>query len=155
MIKVLFVCLGNICRSPMAQFILQDKVKKMGLENKFYIDSKATSYEEFGNPPHNGTIKILERYNIEVLPHKSDVIKKSDYSKFDFIIGMNKSNYFDILDIVGEDTDKKVFLLLDFIGCRKDISDPWYTHNFQKTYDDINKGIDGFLNYLKKNKLVV
>lgn len=103
MIKVLFVCLGNICRSPMAQFILQDKVKKMGLENKFYIDSKATSYEEFGNPPHNGTIKILERYNIEVLPHKSDVIKKSDYSKFDFIIGMDKSNYFDILDIVGED----------------------------------------------------
>ena len=153
-IRVLFVCLGNICRSPMAQFVFQDRIDKLNLSDRFYIDSKATSYEEYGNSPHLGTIRKLNKENIRVLPHKSDVLEKADYDNFDYIIGMDSSNYRNIIRIIGEDKYNKVSLFLDFSDRPRDIADPWYTGNFDKTYSDILEGIEGFIKYLKEKSLI-
>ena len=112
MIKILFVCHGNICRSPMAEFIMKFLVKKAGLENNFLIESKATSTEEIGNPPHPGTLKKLAQQGIPVFPHKAVQMKKSDAEKYDFIIGMDSFNLKNIQRILGSSFNKNIFLLL-------------------------------------------
>lgn len=140
MIRILFVCLGNICRSPMAEFVFKDIVKKNGLNNKFYIDSAATSYEEIGNSMHYGTIDKLEQKAISYTNHKARRIRKEDYKKFDYIIGMEDRNIKDIIRIMGQDPNNKVFKLLDFSNNPRDIADPWYTGNFEVTYNDILEG---------------
>jgi len=145
MIKILFVCLGNICRSPMAKFIFKDIVKKNGLENKFYIDSAATSYEEVGNDMHYGAKDKLEQKEIPYTKHRARRIIKEDYQKFDYIIGMEESNIRNIIRIVGEDTENKIYKLLDFSDNPRDIADPYYTGNFEITYNDIIEGCNGFL----------
>lgn len=150
MIKVLFVCLGNICRSPMAEYVFKDMVKKEGLEEKFYIDSAATSTEEIGNPMHHGTRNKLKQMNIEYGNHIARQITKKDYNKFDYIIAMEERNIINIKRIVGEDTRNKIFKLLDFSSNPRDIADPWFTGDFDKTYEDITQGLSGFLNYLKR-----
>lgn len=152
MIKVLFVCLGNICRSPMAEYLLKDIVKKEGIEERFYIDSAATSIEEIGNPIHYGTKNKLKQMNIECGNHVARKMTKQDYKKFDYIIGMEESNITDIKKIVGEDKENKIFKLLDFSNNPRDIADPWYTGNFDKTYEDILEGLEGFLIYLKRDQ---
>lgn len=149
MIKILFVCLGNICRSPMAEFVFKDMVKKNGLENKFYIDSAATSYEEIGNGTHYGTIDKLEQKGIPYTNHKARRITKNDYKKFDYIIGMENKNIRDIIGIVGQDVDNKVYRLLEFSSNPRDIADPWYTGNFEITYNDIIEGCNCFLNKIR------
>ena len=149
MIKILFVCLGNICRSPMAEFVFKDMVKKNGLENKFYIDSAATSYEEIGNGMHYGTIDKLEQQGIPYTNHKARRITKNDYKKFDYIIGMENKNIRDIIGIVGQDVDNKVYRLLEFSSNPRDIADPWYTGNFEITYNDIIEGCNCFLNKIR------
>ena len=151
MIKVLFVCLGNICRSPMAEYVFKDKIKKEGIE-KFYIDSAATSSEEIGNSIHYGTRNKLKEMNIDYGNHLARQITKQDYEKFDYIIGMEDRNIKDIKRIVGEDTENKIYKLLDFSKNPRDIADPWYTGNFDKTYDDIVEGLEAFLYYLKNEK---
>ena len=145
MIKVLFVCLGNICRSPMAEFVLKDLVRKRGVEDKFLIKSSATSYEEIGNDVHYGTKRKLMEENIPVESREAVRLSKNDYEKYDYIIGMEESNVRNILRIVGEDKNSKVCKLLDYSSNPRDIADPWYTGNFDKTYEDILEGCVAFL----------
>ena len=151
MIKVMFVCLGNICRSPMAEFILKDMVKKQNLENKFIINSSATSYEEIGNDMYRCVKEILDEKNIKYNKRKAVRLTFEDYNNYDFIIGMEKSNVENIKKITGK--NDKIYKLLDFTNNPKDIIDPWYSRNFEMTYNEITEGCKGFLQYLKDKKL--
>lgn len=146
-LKVLFVCLGNICRSPMAEFVFKDIVNKKGLSNYFLIASAATSSEEIGNTIHIGTRKKLQQKGIKFTEHKATQLKSTDYEKYDYIIGMEKSNITNILKIVGQDVNNKIYKLLDFTNNPKDIADPWYTGNFDVTYEEIKLGCEAFLEY--------
>lgn len=148
MIRVMFVCLGNICRSPMAEYVLKDMVKKRGLESEFFIASSATSSEEAGNPVHRGTRRILEGMNIDCSEKRAVQLRKSDYEKYDYILAMERANIKNILRIVGEDSEGKVKRLLDFSQKPRDIADPWYTGNFDATYIDICEGCNAFLNHV-------
>ena len=134
MINICFVCLGNICRSPMAEFIMKDKVKKLGLEKYFYITSRATSYEEEGNDIYPPAKEMLDKMGISYDRHFSKRLERSDYDKFDYFICMEDANMRNIKYIF-EDRDKKVFKLLD-----RDIKDPWYSGNFLDTYNDLDEG---------------
>lgn len=145
MIRVMFVCLGNICRSPMAEFVLKDLVKKRNLENKFLIKSSATSSEEIGNDVHYGTVRKLNSVGVFVEKREATKLQKSDYDKYDYILGMEERNVQNILRIVGKDSENKIYRLLDFSSNPRDIADPWYTGNFDKTYDDILEGCEAFL----------
>lgn len=148
MTNVLFVCLGNICRSPMAEFVFKNMVKKAGLENEIYTASRATSTWEIGNPVHTGTKSRLLRENISVEGKRAELLKKDDYEKFDYIIGMDKGNIKDIMKILGSDPKNKVYLLLDFAE-GGEIADPWYTGDFDKTYEDVFKGCTGLMKKIK------
>ena len=149
--KVLFVCLGNICRSPMAEFLFKDMVNKKGLGDEFIIESAGTSNEEEGNPVHFGTKNKLAEDRISVDGKYAWQLKKEDYEKFDYIIAMEQRNIRDIYRIIGEDKENKIYRLLDFSNNPRDISDPWYTHNFEITYNDIIEGLDSFIKFLEKN----
>lgn len=148
--KILFVCLGNICRSPMAEYVFKDIVAKNGKEDNFYISSAATSTEEIGNDMHYGTKEKLLEHNITFQKHKVKQLKKEDYNKYDYIIGMETSNIVRIKAIVGRDPENKIYKLLDFTNEKKDIADPWYTGNFTKTYEEVLKGCQALYNYLTK-----
>lgn len=150
MIKVMFVCLGNICRSPMAEFVLKDLVRKENLSEKFYIKSSATSSEEVGNGVHFGTIRKLNQMNVPIENRKATKLTKEDYEKYDFIIGMEDYNVRNIIRIIENDSDNKIYKLLDFSKNPRNIADPWYTGNFDKTYEDILEGCKCFLEYCKR-----
>lgn len=150
MIKILFVCLGNICRSPMAEFVLKNMVKEQGMEDRFYIESAATSSEEVGSPVHYGTRKKLQEVGISVDGKYARKLIKEDYEKFDYILGMETSNIRNIYRIIGEDNENKVYRLLDFSKNPRDIADPWYTGNFDVTFDDVLEGCQAFLEFVKK-----
>lgn len=154
MISVLFVCLGNICRSPMAEFIFKDMVKKQGIANKFYIKSAATSYEEIGNDMHYGAKDKLEQKGIAYQKRRATRLENSDYEKYDYIIGMDDNNIRNIINIVGKDKDNKVYKLLDFTDNPRSIADPWYTGKFENTYNDLVEGLNGFLKYLRNNNKI-
>lgn len=144
MIKVLFVCHGNICRSTMAQSVFEHMVKEQGIKENFFIDSAATSREEIGNPPHHGTVRKLKEKNIPVIPHKATQITKQDFDKYDYIIGMDKANIRNIEKIVGQKSEK-IRTLLSFDNDQNDIADPWYTGDFEVTYQDVTRGLKAFL----------
>ena len=149
MIKVLMVCHGNICRSPMAEFLLKDMVAKRGIASQFDIASAATSREEIGNPVHHGTRKKLAQFGISVAGKTARQMTRRDYENYDYIIAMDRNNLRNIDRIIGSDEYNKVHLLLDFAGRNgQSIADPWYTGDFDITYDDIKEGLDGFLEYL-------
>ena len=148
MIKVLFVCLGNICRSTMAEYVFKDLVRKNGLENEFYIDSAGTSSEAEGSPVYYDTRKKLKEMNIECGNHIARKMTQKDYEEFDYIIGMEEKNIIGIKRIIGEDTENKIYKLLDFSEKPRDIADPWYTGNFDRTYDDIIEGLEGFCKHI-------
>lgn len=150
MIRILFVCHGNICRSTMSQFMLQDMVNKSGIAERFYIDSRATSTEEIGNPPHRGTVRKMKEAGIPVLPHRATQITWSDYKDFDYIIGMDSWNIRNLNRMLKGDPDRKVYKFLTFAGSDRDIADPWYTDNFDDTYRDVLEGCEGLLKYLKE-----
>ena len=158
MIRVLFVCLGNICRSPIAEFVMKDMVSKRGIADKFYIASAATSTEEIwngiGTPVYPPARKELAKHGISCEGKRAVQITKADYGKYDYILGMEQRNIRNILRIVGMDSEGKVKLLLDYSDDPRDIADPWYTGNFESTYRDVVEGCEGFLRYLEKNKLV-
>ena len=150
MIKILFVCLGNICRSPMAQFVLQQMVNEKGLSDKFEIDSAATeSYNEMCHAGiYYGTRDIIKEKKVPFEEHYSRRIRTNDYKYFDYIIAMDNNNIEDIKSIVGPDTQHKIYRLLDFISHPRNIRDPWYTGNFEECYQDIVEGCNAFLEYL-------
>ena len=145
MIKVLFVCLGNICRSPMAEFVLKDMVRRRGLEDEFIIESRGTSSEEIGNDVHYGTVRKLNSVGVPVEHRQATKFTKRDYDEFDYIIGMEARNVRDIMTFIDEDPDDKVCRLLDYSNNPRDIADPWYTGNFDITYQDVVEGCEAFL----------
>ena len=153
MIKVLFVCHGNICRSPMAEFLLKDLVTQQSIAHQFHIQSAATSTEEIwngiGNPVHEGTRKQLQKHGISCEGKRAVQVKKSDYGEYDYLICMDNMNLRNLARICGPDKDNKVYRLLDFTDEKRDVADPWYTGNFEKTYEDIMLGLEGFLQHLK------
>ncbi len=154
MIKVLFVCHGNICRSPMAEFVLKDMTEKRRIADQFLIASAATSTEEIGNPVHYGTRNKLKQYGISTAGKYAVQLTRKDYQKYDYILGMDQWNIRNISRIVGTDPQQKVHLLLDYTDDPRDIADPWYTGNFDRTYDDIVEGCAAFLAYLSRNNLI-
>ena len=148
MIKILFVCHGNICRSPMAEFVLKDLVKMEGIEKEFYIASAATSTEEIGNPVHYGTRNKLKEYGISTEGKRAVQLKKEDCEKYDYFLGMDQANIRNMKRILGTEANGKIFRLLDFTDNPGDIADPWYTGNFDLTYKDVMEGCENFLQYI-------
>lgn len=145
MLKICFVCLGNICRSPMAEFIMKEKVAKLDLKNEFFITSRATSYEEDGNDIYPPAKDILTRHNIPYEKHHSRRLEITDYNEFDYFICMEERNVTNALRIFNEEKSSKVIKLLE-----KDIADPWYTNDFEITYQEISEGIDKFIKDIEK-----
>lgn len=150
MIKILFICHGNICRSPMAEFVFKDMVEKAGMSDKFCVASAATSYEEIGNPVHYGTAKILDRLGISYSGKRAIHLEKSDYVKYDYLVCMDSMNVRNTLKIIGDDKEKKVYKLLAFANSTEDVADPWYTGDFDRTYKDVLIGCKGLLGYIEK-----
>lgn len=152
MTKIMFVCHGNICRSPMAEFVLKDMVNKKGLKDMFYIASSATSTEEIGNPVHYGTKSKLREVGISTEGKYAVQLTKKDYDKYDYFIGMDERNIINMCRILKDDPDKKIHKLLDFT-CSKgsDIADPWYSGNFEQTYKDVYEGCKKLLEYINSD----
>ncbi|MCH4287664.1 MULTISPECIES: low molecular weight protein-tyrosine-phosphatase [Bacillota] len=150
MIKILFICHGNICRSPMAQFVLEDMVEKAGMRDQFMIDSCATSREEIGNGVHYGTKDKLRKEGVRMHDHRARQLTKKDYEEYDYLIGMEETNIRNMKHLLGGDPEHKMMRLLDFSDHPRDIVDPWYTDNFDITYTDIVEGCEAFLKTLKK-----
>lgn len=150
MIKILMICHGNICRSTMAEYVFKDMVKKRGVEDMFYIDSAATSREEIGNGVHYGTKKKLKEVGIFCGDHRAVQMTAADYPDYDYLIGMDSANIRNMLRIAGGDPDHKIYKLLDFTERKGSIADPWYTGNFDETYDDIIEGCTGLLDHILK-----
>ncbi len=154
MIKVLFVCHGNICRSPMAEFIFKDMVKREGLSSQFYIESRATHTDEIwnghGSPVYPPARAKLAEVGISCSGKNAQLLVKSDYKDYDYIIGMDSENARWMPRILGGDKDNKISLLLDYTDHPRSVADPWYTGNFEVTYDDIIEGCTAFLDYLRK-----
>ena len=146
--RILFVCHGNICRSTMAEFVMKDLVAKRGLADRFHIESAATSAEEIGSPVYPGTREILEREGIDCSGKRARQMRRDDYDKFDLLIGMDSANERNMLRMLGGDPAGKVHKLLEFAGSEGDIADPWYTGDFETTYDDVLAGCTGLLGYL-------
>ena len=140
MIKILFVCHGNICRSPMAEFVMKDIVNKAGMSDKFHIASCATSTEEIGNPVHYGTKRKLAEVGISCEGKRAVQLTKKDYDEYDMLIAMDEMNICNIMRIIKSDPKNKVSLLLAHSDENRSIADPWYTGNFDNTYNDILKG---------------
>lgn len=149
MYKILFVCHGNICRSPMAEFIFNDMLKKQGV-SEVIAESAATSAEELGNGVHPGTRRILNRFNIDCSAKRARQITKADFSRFDLIIGMDGANIRNINRL----GSGNVHRLLDFTDTPRDVADPWYTGDFETTYNDIINGCEGIIRYLKAQGII-
>lgn len=151
MIKVLMVCHGNICRSTMAESMFTYMVKQRGMADQFEIDSAATSREEIGNTPHYGTVSKLREVGIPLVPHRARQMTMSDYEHFDYLIGMDSANIRNMQRIAGGRSDK-IYKMLDFAsgeGRGRDVADPWYTDNFDATYNDLTSGLSAFWRYLE------
>ena len=148
MINVMFVCHGNICRSPIAEFVLKDMVKKHHLENQFHIKSAATSYEEIGNPVYPPARRVLANHGISCEGKRARKLIKKDFEDFDYLIAMEEYNLRNIRREFGTNLTERVSLLLDYTDRPGDIDDPWYTGKFDLTYDEIELGCKGFLKSL-------
>ena len=149
MIKVLFICHGNICRSTMAESVFTYMVQTRHIDHLFEIDSAATSREEIGNPPHYGTVNKLRREGIPVVPHRAVQMTKADYDYYDYLIGMDTANIRNMNRIADGDPEGKIYKLLTFAGSGRDVADPWYTGDFDATYRDVMEGLEAFLTFLK------
>ena len=154
MIKILFVCHGNICRSPMAEFIFKYLVEQRGLSSEFYIASAATSTEEIGSRVHHGTAAILDRLGIDYSEKRARQMTKRDYQDYDMLIGMDDWNIRNMSRIAGGDPEGKLHLLMDFTDRPGEVADPWYTRNFEVTYRDVMDGCEGLLDYLEEQGVI-
>lgn len=159
MIKILFVCHGNICRSPMAEFVMKDMVHRQSLDKEFCIESAATTTEEIwgnrGNPIYPPAMRELQNHGIGTPENdlgasskRARLLLAEDYGRFDYIIGMDRENLYDMQRICKGDPDGKISLLLDYTDQPRDVADPWYTRNFGKTWDDIERGCRALLSRL-------
>lgn len=150
MIKVLFICHGNICRSPMAEFVMKDLVEKAGLKDRFHIESAATSTEEIGNPVYPPARRKLAEYGISCAGHAARQLTRKDYDQFDWLIGMDFANLRNMRRMCGGDEQDKIHLLMDYTHRPGEVADPWYTGNFEATWQDVREGCEGLLQYLTK-----
>ena len=149
MIKILFVCHGNICRSTMAEYVMKDLVRKAGLEDEFFIDSAATSTEEIGNGVHHGTRRKLAQMGVPCGDHRARQMTRADYDRFDLLIGMDNANIRNMTRIAGGDDEGKIRRMLDYTNRPGEVADPWYTGNFDATWDDVYEGCTKLLNLLQ------
>lgn len=140
MTRILFVCHGNICRSPMAEFVMKDLVQKAGLADQFYIESAATSTEEIGNEVYPPAKRKLAEHGIGCKGKKARQMRDNDYSRFDLLIGMDEWNIRNMTRICGGDPEGKIHKLLDYTKRKGDVADPWYTGNFEATWQDVTEG---------------
>ncbi len=140
MVKILFVCHGNICRSPMAEFVMKDLVRKAGREGEFFIESAATSAEELGNPVYPPARRKLAEHGIGCDGKTARLLRRADYDRFDRIVGMDRENLADMRRICGGDPAGKICLLLDFTDRPGSVADPWYTRDFEATWRDVEEG---------------
>ncbi|MBR6515244.1 MAG: low molecular weight phosphotyrosine protein phosphatase [Bacilli bacterium] len=145
MIKILFVCHGNICRSPIAEFIMKDKIKKLKLEKQFFIDSCGVSNEEAGNKIYPKAFNTLVKHNIFNASHIARQMTKSDYENFDYIFMMDKSNIRNFNRLFGSDYKNKISLITEYLDGIEDIEDPWYTDNFELIFNQIEVAIENIL----------
>jgi Protein-tyrosine-phosphatase len=150
--KILFICYGNICRSPMAEMIMKDLVKKKSMEDKFYIQSAGTSTEEIGSSIYINAQEVLKKNNIPVEDRKARQLQADDYETFDYLVAMEMMNIRDIKSIIEVDSHNKIARLLDYTTDPEDIADPWYSRDFEKTYTEILLGCESFLEYLINNE---
>ena len=154
MFNILFVCHGNICRSPMAEFVMRDCVRSRKLEDLVHIESAATSTEEIGNPVHRGTRRILAAKGIDCTGKTARQMTKADYDNFDLLIGMDDENVCRMRAICGGDPDSKITKLLAYTGSSRSIADPWYTGDFETTYRDVKRGCEALCDYLELNGIL-
>lgn len=149
MTKILFICHGNICRSPMAEFVMKDLVQKAGLSEQFQIESAATSTEELGNPVYPPVRRKLAEHGIDCSGKTARQLKNSDYEQYDLLIGMDQANLRNMYRICGGDYADKMHLLMDYTARPGDVADPWYTRDFEATWQDVLEGCRGLLEKLK------
>ena len=148
MVKILFVCHGNICRSPMAEFFMKDLVRKAGRAEEFSIASAATSTEEIGNPVYPPARRMLAAHGIDCTGKTARQLRKADYAQYDYLIGMDQANFRNMQRMCGGDPDGKIYLLLDFTDRPGQVADPWYTGDFQATWEDMLEGCEGLLRHI-------
>lgn len=154
-LKIMFVCHGNICRSPMAEFVMKDIAARRGLADKFLVMSSAVSAEEVGSDMHEAARSRLREEGVPFERRRAVQLTRADYGKFDYIIGMDGQNIRNILRICGGDPEDKVWKLMDFTDeAGEDVADPWYTGNFTRAYDDIRKGCEALMARLKSDGAV-
>lgn len=149
---ILFICHGNICRSPMAEYVMKDIVKKAGLEGSFIIASAATSTEELGNPVYPPARRKLAEHGIRCDGHHARQLTSRDYDEYDLLIGMDQVNLRNMHRICGGDPADKMHLLLDFTGHPGDVADPWYTGDFEATWRDVLDGCKGLLEFIERTE---
>ena len=147
-IKILMVCHGNICRSTMCQSIMTHLVQEAGLSTCIEINSAATSREEIGNTPHYGTVNKLREKKIPLVPHRAVQMTRADYDYYDYLIGMDSANIRNMTRIAGGDPEEKIHKLLPLAGVSRDVADPWYTGDFEETYQDVMVGCKALLKLL-------
>ena len=150
--NILMVCHGNICRSPMAEFVMKDLVERAGMAERFHIESAATSTEEIGNSVYPPARRMLERHGLSCRGKTARQMTRSDYDRFDIIIGMDAWNMRNMVAITGGDPDGKMHRMLDFTRRPGDVADPWYTGNFDATWRDVTEGCEALLNWIIKNQ---
>ena len=149
MIRVLFVCHGNICRSPMAKYVMRELVEKAGLSDKIFVESAAATYEEIGNPVYPPAKRKLAEHGISCEGHHARIIIRKEYEDWDYIIGMDQENMDDMMRIFGGDPDEKLYMLMMFVGEEREVSDPWYTRDFESTWQDVLAGCTALLERIK------
>ncbi len=143
--RVLFICHGNICRSVMAQYMFLDKVKHLRLEDQFDADSAATSREEIGNEMYPPAKRKLKQKGIPFGNHRARQIVREDYDRYDLLIGMDEENLYYMKRILGDDPDDKFRMMLSYIGLSREVADPWYSGDFEQTYQDLDASLDAMI----------
>lgn len=149
MTRILFICHGNICRSPMAEYVMRELLRQQRWDGCVQVDSAATSSEELGNPVHPGTRRQLAAHGVPCGDHRARRLTRADYDQYDLLIGMDACNLRNMRALLGGDPEGKCHLLMEFCGQRRDVADPWYTGDFDATWRDVSAGCQALLAYLQ------